>query len=53
MKDYSQNYEDSKKFILGYDIVEGDIVIKFSNGEKYVVPNKIWHSFLKSQTRLP
>jgi len=39
MKDYSQNYEDSKKFILGYDIVEGDIVIKFSNGEKYVVPN--------------
>ena len=38
MKDYSLNYDDSKKFILSYKIENGKIVAKLASGESYTVP---------------
>lgn len=38
MKDYSLNYDDSKKFILSYKIENGKIVAKLASGELYTVP---------------
>lgn len=38
MKDYSLNYDDSKKFILSYKIENGKIVAKLASGELYKVP---------------
>ena len=38
MKDYSLNYNDSKKFILSYKIENGKIVAKLASGELYTVP---------------
>lgn len=37
MKDYSLNYDDSKKFILSYKIENGKIVAKLASGESYTV----------------
>lgn len=38
MKDYSLNYDDSKKFILSYKIENGKIVAKLASGESCTVP---------------
>ena len=38
MKNYSLNYDDSKKFILSYKIENGKIVAKLASGESYTVP---------------
>lgn len=38
MKDYSLNYDDSKKFILSYKIENEKIVAKLASGELYTVP---------------
>ena len=38
MKDYSLNYDDSKKFILSYKTENGIIVAKLASGELYTVP---------------
>lgn len=38
MKDYSLNYDDSKKFILSYKIENGKIVAKLASGESYTIP---------------
>lgn len=38
MKDYSLNFDDSKKFILSYKIENGKIVAKLASGELYTVP---------------
>lgn len=38
MKDYSLNLEDSKSFILNYEIKNGKIIINFASGDKCEVP---------------
>ena len=38
MKDYSLNYDDSKKFILSYKIENRKIIAKLASGESYVIP---------------
>ena len=38
MKDYSLNFDDSKKFILSYKIENGKIIAKLASGELYTVP---------------
>lgn len=38
MKDYSLNFDDSKKFILSYYIEDGKIVAKLASGEFYTIP---------------
>lgn len=38
MKDYSLNFDDSKKFILSYKMENGKIVAKLASGELYTVP---------------
>lgn len=38
MKDYSLNYDDSKKFILSYKIENKKILAKFANGDLLVIP---------------
>lgn len=38
MKNYSLNYDDSKKFILSYKIEIGKIVAKLASGKSYTVP---------------
>ena len=38
MRDYSLNYDDSKKFILSYKIENGKIIAKLASGELYTIP---------------
>lgn len=38
MKDYSLNFDDSKKFILSYKIENGKIIAKLASGKSYVIP---------------
>ena len=37
MKDYSSSREDSKLFVLNYDVVDDQIIVNVANGRQYTV----------------
>lgn len=41
MKDYSLDFEDSKTFVLNYEVKDNHITINLATGEKYVIPYTI------------
>jgi hypothetical protein len=38
VKDYTKDYDETKRFIKEYDIVDNEIVIRLASGEKYIIP---------------
>jgi hypothetical protein len=38
MKDHSKNKEDARTYILSYEVINNEIILKLASGEKYIVP---------------
>ncbi len=41
MKNYSLSHENSKTFILNYNIEDNQIIVNLASGEKYIIPYSV------------